>query len=256
MTEATRFMRYVLPGVAVFVQLWGVAWVASEADPRFGYEFNCMIDRMPCGWLGDSGFGAAVALVLVSGGAGYLMGAVYHLFIGMWVLTHRSVLESAMKDRALMLEGRGKGFEGEVGLVGSAKRLGRSGAWRLQDCAWFYSSAWSRVKLWDKAMARVDSMTSYVHAAGTTLVGVFVGGVVLLVLALAWRHGFWAIVASASVLLTIQGLSYVGLVKRCSRVREALLLDGIFAHPVTMTVFKDELKPKRKAQKGQGTQSQ
>lgn len=155
MDETRRFLRYVLPGLAVSVEF---ALFFLLVD--FYRAKSILVAFVPAA----EGFGGVVAGVLGAGGLGFICGTIYHFFPGLGTggISHRLLLCNAVaKQQARLVCWDGATVEPES--------LSLHATWRTVCCLWH--SALDRVPELRSSMARVNSLADISHGLGSLAVG-------------------------------------------------------------------------------------
>jgi hypothetical protein len=157
MKEARRFLRYVLPGLVLLIEVCLYLWISSY------HQFVQLIKEFGK----DVAF--PVSVFFASGGIGYLLSLIYHVLY--WAtgirelvaVDHRPLIKDAVNRKWLKLQRRGD--EGEV----NVKELTQAGAWCIVTSFWHERKESSkRIK---GANSRIDSLSDITHGLGTTVIG-------------------------------------------------------------------------------------
>ena len=165
MDEARRFLRYLTPGLAFMIEL-AVYFLVSDSGPvnRFLETLVKLKD-----------LGTAIALIITSGGVGYLLSLFHHVLY--WKLYGYShwPLKGLYVDHIPMLKHAIRTSRLELRLQGASENvppnadLDRAGAWRIATCIWHERRNISkRIKAAD---FRSQSLTDLMHGCGTSLAG-------------------------------------------------------------------------------------
>lgn len=243
MEQATRFFRYVVPGLISFLELLGYLLISGDV---------CLGQLKE--WMTHTGL--AVSAFLASGGLGFLLGVFYYTIV--WredilkkILTgadfHRA-LEKAVSERWLKLCYCPKGEEVQ------ATKLTRRGAWRVVTS---YLSMRMETSVRIKgAFPRMERFADLVNGLGTTCLGSFVALLFFLSVniyrARPWPGEFslwgWVSFVIGSGILIIHHCNYRGVIKDYENVVDAILLNE-FGHEdqeeveaVKLYVFENDLK--------------
>jgi len=156
MEEARRFLRYVIPGLLLMIEVSLYLWLSSYQ------QFVQLIKE-----LGED-IAFPISIFLASGGIGFLLGVVYYTLywtkgIRLIAVNHLPLIEDVVKRGWLKLQRRDDGKEVDV------KELTQSGAWRIVTSFWHERKESSlRIKA---ANARTDSLADIMHGLGTTFIG-------------------------------------------------------------------------------------
>ncbi|MBW2741707.1 MAG: hypothetical protein JRE64_23335 [Deltaproteobacteria bacterium] len=156
MEEARRFLRYVIPGLLLFIEVSIYLFFSAHA------QFISSLRK----WGKDLAF--PVTIFLASGGVGFLLGVVYHSIY--WTkgfralaVNHVPLIQDCVERGWLKLTHRGDGSKLDI------SKLTQSGAWRVVTAYWHERRECSeRIKA---ANARTDSLTDIMHGLGATFVG-------------------------------------------------------------------------------------
>ena len=159
MDEAKRFLRFVLPGLAVVLEFGLFLSILRPSQvARFLSEHMQSI----------GGIGTALTLFVGSGGLGFILSSLYHSiswgpFSGYLAINHKRMIEDAVRNNSLRLIEQGTGERVQP------DRISRRDAWRIATAVWH-----GRLGRSDRlrgANARTDSLTSIVHGVGTLTTG-------------------------------------------------------------------------------------
>jgi hypothetical protein len=158
--EAKRFFRFVLPGLAVTLEVGlFIALLHPSAVIPFLREH-----------LGkDATIGTGVTIFVASGGLGFILSNIYHfiswsVFRGVITVNHKRLIEHSVRANTLRLT--------ELESGEKVNRISRRAAWQVATAIWYSRLGCSqRLK---GASGRTDSLTSIVHSIGTLTVGTFI----------------------------------------------------------------------------------
>lgn len=139
--EGRRFFRYVLPGLVFFIETLLFAYIILPAQTL------CFVDQH----LTD--LGSVVSAFLISGGLGYMFGAVHH-FVHWYfscekeIFNHQKVIKQLLKLELLELKGKGltrlglkrqeNGNVEYLPLCCCKNRDARMAAWTFSQSLWYH----------------------------------------------------------------------------------------------------------------------
>lgn len=176
MSEAKRFMRHVLPGLVILVQMLG-ALVFSF--PQMGPKARALI-----GTSGGS-VGVALATLIASGVVGYVFAMIYHAFRwALWPPDHRGTLRLARMYGFVHLwqEGLERRLESCDSRRQRRIHLKRRDTWALFNAVW-HGHETKGLKAVNELL---DRLTNIMHSIGSALAGS--ATVFLLLLYLQSKH--------------------------------------------------------------------
>lgn len=164
MDEARRALRYIFPGLASVLPLLGLLLLS---------DYAWTLGRLKVAMGAQSDLSAALVLLFASGGAGYLLGVLYHMVLGRG--TGGAAHQRLIKDAC----GGSTGWK----LVQRDDReltpeqlacVDRHTAWRVLCSFWHQRLDQEKLKA---AMGRINTLADIAHGAGALSVGlVFVLG--------------------------------------------------------------------------------
>ena len=192
MSEARRFLRYLLPGLAVLLECLLLGVVLNP----------------PCIWsalcaLGKTGVSAASLSVIGLGvvvGSGYLFSLLHHWT--MWIAPiypcdHRQFLQEAVDAQLVAFERRGEEPQ-DLGTV-QVNRMCKQQAWRVLCALWYENLDRRRLK---NVNERQGTLGDLAHGAGAITAGSAISGALIL----------WAYCEKAFVAVSVfRGLACVAL---------------------------------------------
>lgn len=165
MDEARRFLRYVIPGLVLIIEVSLYSWVSIDlffADKKFFEELKNLFLK--------NNIAAPISAFLASGGAGFLLGVIY--YTAYWPILkrfslgvdHTELINDAINRGWLKLRKREK----DDTFV-NADKLNIFGAWRIVTSLWHERKESSeKIKA---ANPRIDSLTDIMHGSGTMFIG-------------------------------------------------------------------------------------
>lgn len=158
MKEGSRFLRYVIPGLIMLVEL-AIYLYLSDKDFLISKIENHI-----------NGLEVPLTIFLASGGIGFLLGVIYHFLfwwtgLRRWNLDHRGVIDNCYARGWLKVRMRADGSDVDP------SEIKQRGAWRVVTSFWHVRIESSpRIKT---ANVFTDDMGDIVHGLGTSLVGSF-----------------------------------------------------------------------------------
>lgn len=253
MEEARRFLRYVVPGLILIIEVSLYLGISAYEDFISIFKENVI----------DKDISVPLSVFLASGGIGFLLGIIYRdllillnwisgikfsFFIRHLIVDHVSLIKDAVDGSHNWIELKERGDCKKVDI----SMLKQDGAWRIVTSFWHERKETSdSIK---SANARIDSMTDIMHGLGTSFIGSIVASI-LWVIIYYKLFGFWPYYCYfyilPIVLPILHFINYQKVVKDCQSVIHIIMSDVLqkeFSDNKTSTkIFlgQDDIKKKK-----------
>lgn len=181
MEEARRFLRYVIPGLVLIIEVSFYLWLIDHK------QFIELIKELK--EISENGIGLPISVFLASGGIGFILGVIYRVlsrFFGLrelFMINHQPLIVDAVERDWLELQRR------ENGINVDPIMISQDGAWRIVTSFW-HERRESSVII-KGANPRVDTLTDIMHGLGTMAVGSIVAFFVLLYICICIKGCFY-----------------------------------------------------------------
>lgn len=173
MEEARRSLRYIFPGIVLILETLAIVLVI---EPGTGLDLMAFLG-------GQVGVGTAIALLLLSGGLGYLLGQVHHWThwrSRLGAVDHSAFISDLRQRRILSLVQRGSGHP-----LSPDAPVDRFRSWTLVTSLW-HERVSCACRPVSGANDRINSLADLVHSAGSGRIAAVLA-LVLALAVLAWK---------------------------------------------------------------------
>ena len=157
MNEVRQFIRYVIPGLLFFVELFLYILITDFSSAKEIWKFF-------------SNYGGGINLLLLSAGVGFLFSIIHHTLywklythISFLSVNHKEMIKNAWEHKLIKIYLRN--CFNEI----HPDNISKKGAWRIVAYFWHTRKVISeRIK---GADGRTESISNLMHCIGTTLIG-------------------------------------------------------------------------------------
>lgn len=246
MEEARRFLRYVIPGLVLIIEVSLYLWLL---DHKQFLELIKELRKIP-----EKGIGLPISVFLASGGIGFILGVIYRVLSQipglkkLFMINHQPLIEDAVRKGWLRLQKRKDGTESEM--------VSQEGAWRIVTSFWH-----ERIKsspIIKGANPRIDTLTDIMHGLGTMAVGSIIAFLFLLYRCICIKGCFsfyesckgsvYLAIIIAIFLLIMHIINFVKVVRNTQSVIDMIMTDELQKQfllgntPIVINVAEIDLK--------------